>query len=90
MNKFVAVLIFCQIASIQSASAFADEYSDCRVPCETEYAVCANQPAAPDPEAQTAHNESCHARMQSCYAACESLNPATKPTSLDVPSQTTN
>ena len=85
MNKLVAALVFCQMVSIQGANAFADEYSDCRVPCETEYADCASQPAAPDPEAQTAQSEACHQKMQSCYAVCESLNPANKPTSVDAP-----
>jgi hypothetical protein len=75
VNKFAMLLIFCQLAWAPGHPAFAEDYPECRVRCEAEYAACTNEPTAADPEVSNAQIASCDPSLQSCYAQCETLRP---------------
>lgn len=83
MFKFCAALIFCQIALSQGNLALAEDYSDCRLRCETDYTDCSNETPAPEPEVQQAKLASCEKSLLTCYAECENLKPIEAPSGTE-------
>ena len=79
MFKFAVILILCQLALAQGYDAFAEDYADCKIRCDSDYTDCTNRPPASEPEVQDAIIASCNQRLQSCAADCESLRPAEQP-----------
>jgi len=75
VNKLTIILTLCQIIFSQGQLAFAEDYSECRARCDSEYTDCMNEPPATDPEVQAAKVESCIQKVQSCYPECEKLKP---------------
>ena len=75
MKKFLVILAFCQIMLVQSSLVSADDYSECRTRCESEYTDCTNEPPAADPEVQNAKMTACDLRLQSCYPDCDKFKP---------------
>ena len=83
MFKFTAALFFCLVAVAPSRDALADDYSECRLSCETNYTDCTNESTAPEPEVQQAKLASCAKTLSTCYADCENLKPIEPPTGTE-------
>jgi hypothetical protein len=81
--KIIAVLVLCQIVLVQGYPAFAEDYSECMMRCDTEYADCTNEPQAPEPEVQAAKISACEQRVVICHADCENLKPIEPPTGTE-------
>jgi murein endopeptidase len=79
MFKLSVLLVFCQVLLAAGHSASAEDYSDCRIRCETDYSDCTNQPPAPESEVQNAKMAACDTRLASCYADCENVKPPENP-----------
>ena len=79
MLKLSVLLVFCQVLFLAGHSASAEEYSDCRLRCETDYTDCTNQTPAPDSEVQNAKMAACDSRLALCYSDCENLKPTENP-----------
>jgi hypothetical protein len=56
--------------------AGAQDYSECRMRCDTDYTDCSNEATAPDPEAEEARRASCERRLRICIAECDYLKPS--------------
>lgn len=79
MFKFTLILLFCQIALSQGYSAFAEDYSECRMRCDREYNDCFNEPPSPEPEVQDARMAACDRNLKTCSADCEGRKPIENP-----------
>jgi hypothetical protein len=79
MGRFSFVLLLSQILLFQGSPALAEDYSECRLRCETESADCLNETPGPEPEVQAAKMAACEQRLQSCYAECENFKPIEPP-----------
>lgn len=78
MFKYLILFMLSQLGCTGTA-AFAEDYSDCRLRCETENTDCVNEPPAPDPDVQAAKLDSCERRLRICYGECENLKPVEPP-----------
>lgn len=83
MFKLTAALIFCLVAVAQGREALAEDYSECRLRCETSHTDCTNETPAPEPEVQEAKLASCEKSLVTCYAECENLKPIESPTGTE-------
>jgi hypothetical protein len=73
----------CQFSLSFGLPALAEDYSECRLRCETENTDCVNETPAPEPEVQAAKLDTCGRKLQICYAECENLRPVEPPTGVE-------
>jgi hypothetical protein len=83
MRKLTVALLLYQIVSVPSSPAFAEDYPECMVRCDSDYSDCTNEPPAPEPEVQAAKISACEQRQISCRAECENLKPVTPPSGTE-------
>jgi len=81
--KSSIILFLCQLVLVQGSAAFAEDYPECIMRCDSDYADCSNEPPAPEAEVQAAKISACEQKAASCHAECENLKPIEPPSGTE-------